>query len=410
MIYLLLALFILLALAVYKLDKSLYGTAVTPTTILILPFIGISLSSLLIGGVLGFVKISPLAIAVWMLWSFIFWASGYFLSIGALKKRISKGNYVLDNPLKIEKVCFVVAFLCITIVLFGLIKAMNSHGGFSALKSEEFTEEFAGRGFTAHALNVLKFLLVYFLYSYKKGKIKVVFIFTILAFLFIYQVKAWILLPFLATIILKSIMGQLNFNLKKAVLYLVAIFGGFFLVYFISLGSSMPFSFVFNHFSGYLFSGILGFSEHLRNNLPVAIDSTVLIKPVTNALNVLLQKDVSTTVSDMWVNINSSLNKGSNVKTLFGSILVFGGFFKGTVYVISLSVFFHLFHIFSTVTKSILIYIVYSYFLSGLFLGWFDIYFNLLFFWELPFICFALIIASKIKFNFTSKNESIALK
>lgn len=411
MAFFLLIIFITFAFIFYKTDKYLYGTFVTPTNMLVFPFLSVCVIILLVGRSLGFVPLGSKAIAIWLLWTSIFWASGFLLNTYLLRRKISPQKYLELRNKDISKLCILIAYFFISIVSFGLFNALKAHGGLSGLSSEEFTQDFASSGLTAHSLNVLKFLVVYFIITYKKNQKKVALVIVVIfTFLFLYQVKTWIFIPIVTAIIYKLLARQLKIDFKKAFYYPIAAFSIFFLVYFISLGSKIPFSFVFNHFFSYLFAGTLGLSEHLEQNLPLNVDFYLLVKPIENLINVVFGSGATDNISDFWVSTNPSNNKNSNVKTLIGGILIYGGLIKGTIYIIVLGFLIHLLQILAVYSRSIFITILYCYYLASLFMGFFDIYFNHLFFWELPVICFALIIASKIKLNLSFRNESVTVK
>jgi hypothetical protein len=137
------------------------------------------------------------------------------------------------------------------------------------------------------------------------------------------------------------------------------------------------------HFGSYLFSGIIGLSRHVELSLPVNIDFSFLILPVENFINLLTHNNISSNVSPFFVTINETAEKVSNVRSYFGTIYIYGGFIKGAALTFLSGSFLYSLYIFAFFKKQIVLILLYSIFLSGLFLGWFDFYYSKLFFYEI---------------------------
>lgn len=387
-------LFILLVLQSFlylKADRAIFGTYITPTTALSLPYLLVLFTHILFHEALQFKPVSAKSILVWNIGTIIYWSGGVLLAKLALKKAVAhpftkvkgldiyvKGLYPLLLSL--------VAFLTL-IMLYSLIKSL-AYFGVQKIYTEEFATRFAGGGLFGYSLIILRFFLVYLLViTNKKNLVANIFIILIIGFNLIYQVKGWLLIPLLAAFLIRFVINdEKKGKISKTVLKRTALFflvgASFFtFFYYLSLGSKMPIQFVFTHFFHYLWSGIIGLSEYLNSDLPIGDLTYQIFNPINNIYNKITGKEMDSVVNPFFFNTYNVYYKGSNVTTFFGSILVSAGYLKSVVIVFIFSFVNYGVLIKFLNNKTIINLVLYSFFLTALFFGWFNFYYQHLLFY-----------------------------
>jgi hypothetical protein len=162
----------------------------------------------------------------------------------------------------------------------------------------------------------------------------------------------------------------------------------------------------FQHFARYIISGVVGLNEHIAQGMPIGIDSDILFMPFVNAINFLQGIPARSVVSSYLVYIDNVQGETSNVKTIFGTILIYGGFFVGTLYVILLGLVSYLSMMISHISKDIWYKFIFGFIMSALFMGWFELYFNNLTLIEVPVYMLLLSQLSKVKFVFKNRKNA----
>lgn len=384
---LVLELFLFVLIDFYK-----YGTLYTPVFFLGTPFMIVLLVAVFVTSRLGFYSVDAYAVVVWCLGLFVFWASGNIFTFAAIKGKIVLPFHGFVCNRYVSTVIRCLSWLFLLLLFLQFVRVYRGVGG---VGSDEFSDKFASHGLAAHCLSLMKFNAAYLCGDIGKRKQTVVIVLLTFVFLFIYNVKGGIILTALVCLFTSFAVNRSKFNVRK-VLFIISI-GVFFFVlsYAISLGEIDLYFIVF-HFLTYIVAGVVGLSQHLVNELPVDIDYLIVIQPVANLVRAVAGIEVVDRVSDYWVVISTVYSKQSNVKTFFGDIFIYAGFIKGLL----LSSFFGLasyfFLVVTIVNKTIVYLVLYFFLASSLMLGWFNFYFNDLFYYEVVVYVVCVVLVSSV--------------
>jgi hypothetical protein len=123
-----------------------------------------------------------------------------------------------------------------------------------------------------------------------------------------------------------------------------------------------------------------------------------LYQPFFNIYYKISGLPLKNVISESVVKIDS-FHSGSNVKTFFGSIYIYGGRIGGIFTSFIWGGFCYLVLISTIRLRNIISFIIYLYIVSALFLGWFDIYFNTIGYYEIMLLGIAWIVCSAILIN-----------
>ncbi len=374
--FLILILFIVEIVILAFLDRILFGTFITPITIISVPYLFIVLLALLIGPDLGFFPFYFPSLWIWIIGLPFFWIPGFFLSTFLLG-RTNNINYPyrVNQNQKLDDMVFKISYFIIIFLFYGFIKSIGKY----RIGTEEFGNVF-GTGLSGHIMLLSKLFYVYLIIVYRKKYLIPILVLT--AFYLSYGSKTWVLVPFFSAIIARILLKKIN--IKFSLLLKMVFFGMlvFYLVYRISLGTYADFTYIYFHFFKYVFAGVLGLSQYSLSSKPVGIDPTLLINPLVNIFNIITNSELQSLPSNIYTNIG--LHFSPNVKTFFGTIYLYGGIGWGMFFSMVFGAFSYLFLVIVIRTKELIYLVVYALIITSLLYGWFDIYLNNLFFYELP--------------------------
>jgi oligosaccharide repeat unit polymerase len=399
--YLILLLLIVEIIFLTILDRILYGTYITPVTVLSIPYLVIVVLAILFAQKLGFLPFNFNSLWIWIIGLPIFWIPSCILSPIFLGKTNVK-NYpysVSENP-KLEKLIVAISYLIIIVLFFGFMKSL----GKSRIATEEFGNVF-GTGISGHVSLISKLFYIYLIVVFRKKYLVPILLLSL--FYLSYGSKTWVLLPFFAAIISRVLLKKIS--LKLSLILKLLFFGMFvfYIVYRIALGSEVDFSYIYLHFLKYVFAGVLGLSQYTSHSGAVGIEPNYLINPIINIINLATHSKLQALPSNVMTYVG--LNFYPNVKTFFGTIYLYGGIGWGIFFTFLFGMVSYLFLVISIKTKELIYLIVYALFLTSLLYGWFDIHFNNLFFYELPVfsILFVIIYPTLIRLRVKSKKVMI---
>ena len=389
---LILFLFVIEIFILIKVDRILFGTFLTPISALSIPYIIIVFLTYLVGPSFGFVEFYYKSILFWMLGLFVFWLPGVLIAIFAIRKtNIYSYPFNFQQTSKSKPTLFL-SYIVIIILILSVIKSMQS----GKIGSPSFQQSF-GTGISGHVLLLSRLLYIYLIIDYSRKNIVPIFLFLVLYLL--YGAKSWILIPTIAGIFARLIIYKKNIQISLIIKIVVSGLILFYLSYRIVLGPNMPFSFAYKHFFTYLFSGTLGWSEYIRQNGEMGIDNLMLINPLVNIYSKISGIKLQSISSDVFTYIGSDAYP--NVKTFFGTIFMYAGIKLGIIYIFICGIVTYLFLTLTIKTGDKMMLALYMLYLSALIFAWFDLYFNNLFFLEVPFIgiIFYLIYSTAHKFR-----------
>jgi hypothetical protein len=387
-----------------RLDKIFYKTYLTPFVVLSVPFLIVTLLAYCFGPLFGFFPLSDKVILIWIIYLFLFWTFGSLLIMSLFRRYI-----IVNEPFGIiryktlfKKLLIFISWLIIAFVLLKLLKTIHKFNGFK-IWEDSFSFYFI-KGIVGHLMVFLTLTLIYFcIIVTKNDKSIKVLIFLILVLLFIYQVKTWIFVPAFVVFFFLLLENRITIKIKSLALSSFMIFFVFLLFYFPSSGFNKnyffdpyTYKFIINHVFFYLFSGVLGFSEHIRAGFKTNIEPAMVFRPFINIFNLITSSGtIKPIVSDLYYHINSNFKLTSNVHTFIGSLIIYSGFKVAGIYLILVSFSLYSLLLLNFINKNIWILIIYLFMLSGLGVGWFNLYFNNLSFIEIPAYCFILALLSE---------------
>lgn len=375
-------------------DYHKYGTIYTPALFLGFPFAVILTLAVLLGPHIGFYPVREYAIVIWCLGLGIFWTSGNFFTFAVIPTKVVSPFANIKSNSSITACIRLISWVFLLFLLISFIRSYLHHGNIS---SEGFSRDFAGGGIAAHSLSLIKFNIAYLIAARDTQKIqsRFIVIFSFI-FLFLYNVKGGLFITVLVSLFSVYLTSQSKVSISKLFSIILAGIIIFSISYKIALGDNLRLDFLVYHFFTYLFAGILGLGEHLRQGLPTNIDFLLVIQPVINIYNFLTGGEIVNTLSSFWVPISDIHAKQSNVKTFFGDIYLYSGMLKGMLFISFLGLLSYFFLALTIIQKSFMYLILYLFMISSFMLGWFSYYFNSLFYYEVIVYAFIVILFSKI--------------
>jgi len=387
-------------------DYYKYSTVFTPALFLGAPFAFVLFLAVFVCSSHGFFPVTESAVALWCLGLFLFWLSGSLVTFAVIKGRVA----FLCSKIATDKyVTLLVRCLSWVFIFVLLLSFVRSYSTYGTIGGDDFSEAFASHGIAAHCLSLLRVNAAFLagVNDEKRFQNTIIILLTFV-FLVLYNVKGGIILTALVCLFSRQIMSRSKINLFKIFILVVLGISFFVLSYLISLGS-IDLDFIVVHFFAYVISGVVGLSEHLRHHLPVDYDVSLIFQPLRNIYDYITGGEVAETLSDFWVTTSIVYAKKSNVKTFFGAIYIYAGFMKGALIVSILGLSSYCILICTVILRRLLFLILYLFIISSFMLGWFDFYFNGLFYYEM--VLYILFITSmgymlKLLFGKTSGCES----
>lgn len=404
MLYLAAILFGLEILLFLLVDRKIFNTIYTPIGFLGIPFVAVVAMSVLLGNRIGFLQTDAYTIVIFIYGIALFWIPGMLLSICTINNTIEAWPFALIHfDTLVSRVVKVVSCIFLLIVSVGFALTYLRYG---KIGSDSFSSAFAGGGLVGHSLSMMKYNSAYLFASERRVTFGTFFIFfATLVYLMIYNVKGWVIITLLVALISRHLLKQSPVNFTK-ILAVVALGTVIFTVsYVIALGNVDP-EFLFNHFFHYLFAGVVGLSEHLRTGVATDYDFFMLFQPVRNMVYFILGREAERSVSELWVNIHFLVPRESNVKTFFGDIIVFGGFWKGSIVVMCVGLGSYALLLFALLKRSGVVLLLYLFFAVSLAFGWFSYYFSSLFYYEVVLYVFLILLGTNfLKFLMNARRN-----
>jgi hypothetical protein len=302
------------------------------------------------------------------------------------------------------------------ICAYFIYRAGTSLGSFV---SEDF-ESTLTYGVPGHTFAILVSLMPFVLKTYHSNKNKLIFalLVIILALLFMKQVKYWVMIPFVWMVWYSIVSGYIKLSFKTSLVLSIVIvsllMGFFFLVYFMKVifssdNQSVDYLVVLNdimiHFFGYLYSGILTFSIYIQQgyyNSLCAQDFLGLFAGPINIINLFIGEGLSNLeLNRPFVTLNNYSGTVGNVPSLWGTLLMAGGYYSFVLYFVLM----FLVSMLQWLSRySDLSLIIYTFLTSFLFFSWFDYYYYLLMPFEVSMLCIF------FYFIFEKRNRILFLK
>ena len=389
-------------------DKKVYGNYLSPVAILSFPLICIILLSLLTGKILDFKPLSNEILLISIVGIAVFWSGSLFWSIIIPEPQLIKTASLFKNDNKqtvfpLKNIILILSWFIIVIMSYSFIFTFLKFNSISSIGTDEFVYNYSGKGFTGHVMVLGIFTLIYLIGMVKKyDYFTIITIILLIILLILQQVKTWLYVPIIAGIILR-IYNQRKIKVKLyhiiellLIIVILFVFSYYFAAIYNKGSFGERFIKVIQHMFSYIFSGILGFGEHINNNLDIGKYPQYLLMPFINIWNYLSGGEIKGVVSDYHVMIDNKNIVDVNVKTFFGTIYIYAGAWWGLIYTVTLSLVLYFNWIMSALSKNYWVVVLYAFLSSPLVIGWFDFYYNQLTFIELPFIIICFMLINKI--------------
>lgn len=388
-IILAISLALIVTLLIIRFERKIHKTYLTPTVLLIVPFVAVCLTWLIVGYPLGFIQPSAEGILFLKLCFFLFWVGGIFATFASPKKffgirvpTISKRGLVWTKRLSLIMLLALVSGLVYYVIKFGVSAAWGAYA----------LEETYGRGLTGH-IRILSHIPFIVLCSYLSSKDRwgwAICIAMLLCYL-AYPVRSWTILPLVSAVISRHLV--LKWRPRVAtVLWVIlagyAIFLGSYVLAFWVRGGLLDWAitlrFVNYHILTYLFSGLLAFGQVFENYGPPswAQQPELLFSSLVNIYRVVFTGEpLLNPVNPNFVVIHPELGKAVNVYTLFGSVWFHLGAGYTLFFAFFLGIFIYLLWKIAGSSNSPYLFAASCFWLTALVFGWFEYYY-----WHLPFV------------------------
>ena len=392
------------AVLLFLLEKKMWRTGCTPLNFLMLPYVAVLGVTLLLSGHLGLDEFYYPSLIPWIIglplfaipgWLF-FWAERRFAA-GNIKGDpweitacgISQ-NGNLDYPRKAYRFEIILAVAILITLSVRLIIFLAQ--GYGMIGNEAFGKLFAGKGWAGHLLLVSTALLMLLLFDNRRWLTWMIVAF-ILFFLFVYQVKSWIILPLLAVFFALWITQRIRLNLRR-VFYVgagvtVVFFASYLLIYLAgnrffpeatSLGAQLKaISGLFVH---YLTSGTLGLSTDMQQGILEEPSLQHIFTPFYNFWYTVTGQPMVAGINEEFLYTGIAR---TNVRGFFGTLFVFtrptGFALCCLLFGTGCQLFFRWFRRYQNTCSTLL----YAWTCTVLFMGWFDFLPYLSNVFEIPF-------------------------
>lgn len=390
--------FILEVVLLAYLEMKAWKTIYTPLNFLMFPYAFILLLSILISGNFGFVEFYYPSVVIWCCGLLLFAMPSQLFAFILQKHQI---NLKCKLPTD-EKMPKLLAFISAIIILLFMFRLYSMLGSSHNFASEEFGEEFAGRGFWGHLRQLsLPILIIAIYYVNSKNAWLWLIIIPILFVAILYNVKGWVIIPCLSGIMLRICMGKtkLRFSVILGVVLGAIIFfaGSYILTLTVAgdseLGEEVLF-FIFRNIVHYLTSGVLGLSVDMQKDFPDAGGFELLIAQFINIGRLFTgDSEMLSAINPLFYNTGVNL---TNVRTMFGTIFINSSYLTFIVYILTLSSSIYLLKLATLRFNNIFLYAAYFLECGFLFMGWFDSYFYSLSSVEIPLLSLMLMLLCKI--------------
>lgn len=391
-------------------DRKVFANYFSPVIILSYPILIVITITFFFGSLMGFRPLSSSLFLLMIIGILIFWLGSFFWSVIIPRKIIDKiilnfSKSDIDISSKSKNGFLIFSWIVILYLGYSFVIAYFKYNSIRALATDDFTYAFAGSGIAGHLMGLTILLLIFFIGVVKKKDYFILLTISVLLLMeVLYQVKTWLYIPIIGGILFRVFSKRkVKIKVPTVIVFVIIVMLLFGLTYLFAMYNKKNVDFLdkiqllFKHFMGYVFAGVLGFGEHMKEQMPVGVCPKALVMPFINLYHFLTGSKVTGVVSSYHVFIDKKCLVDVNVKTFFGTILINGGYVISGIYVFFLSLILYLLWIVASITKNYLLIILYVFMVSALAIGWFDFYYNQLPFLELPVYLVLLIFLTNIK-------------
>ena len=388
-------------------ERKLWGTWFTPLNCLSVPYAVVLAVCLCISGNMGFVPFYYPSVWVWVVGLAVFFVPSCILGLlqrrrnGKTCESVTAKEFTL-SPFTLRILEYITwgIFALFIFWFFYLAYTKDMMPG-----GETFAQEWAGHGFFGHLFTLLMGLNIFWMFAADKDHKRYwLYVLGFFGVALLYLVKGWFLAPMAAGLLLRLLTGKSKFGLKVV---LVSVFTGlafFFATYWMTMylaaaDNNIPksrtqqagykaevSSFIGKHAVTYMTAGVYGLSEDLAQNTLEEWEPEKIYAPFVNIGKVVSgDKDYASHLNDKFIQITEN-DSGSNVRSFFGTLYVFLGFWHALAYVLVFSCLMYGLFSFALKAGKVFFLGLLCWFEASMLMGWFDITANNLSFITIP--CF----------------------
>jgi len=308
-------------------EKITMKNLITPSIVLGIPLLIAVLLNALFSRSLGFHGVGLKSVLFIVVNLFLFVLVGQIIrAMFTRNKKLVFRNRHITQYLKLN---FLVKFIALVSIILSarVILGELLGAGIYLIGSKDFLSAY-GSGITAHIRNFSMFSFFYFGYDWANRKNKTSLLISILLLLsvIVYQAKYQLIWIILGLIYLLYFEGKIKFTIKRVLSISVILFLSFSIVYVISLGSRLGFSYVLSkdfmvflakHFYFYITSSTQALDLLLDNTSLMTNDIRYFIMVPYNIYAKLYNLEFVNIIHGF---VAVSTDKMTNVYTMFGSI------------------------------------------------------------------------------------------
>lgn len=369
------------------LEYRAWHTFYTPLCALMLPYVAVLLITISIAGEFGFVRFNYDSIYVWIFGLPLFALPSYVASALLQHCHLPVKTPIKDDQDSLSPIIIAIGIILVASLLFKLYQTI-SHG-FNLFGTEEFTEEFSGKGIWAHLREMIMPILIMSLYYVKKKDYLLWgLIALMLVIQFSYMVKGAIIIAVVSALLLRLYAGKTRMNITLVLGVIAGAILVFYMIYMVIplLGNDGEANmnlveFIARHFVHYFTSGTLGWSYDLDQGMPDHNDFSYILSPFVNIYNALSGNELLSPVNKIYWNTGISY---TNVRTFFGTLCIYSNAIEFVTYTIVISSFIYVWKVLGVLFQNIYIHTILFYYCGLLAMGWFEFYFFHLSFIEIP--------------------------
>ncbi len=383
-------------------EKKLWKTVYTPLNILMIPYAFVAAYTMLLSRSDSVADFFYPSLCIWIIGLPLFAFPSWLLALYLKKKeRLSARQtapFKTDIPMRFMNI------LSITLVgMFMLRLVYMLHTSEHAFGTDEFGNEFCGNGIWGHLHRVLHVLVIFYIYKFdKEHKYYLLILAGMFLVTFLYGVKAWIIVPFIAGMMMRIYTGKtkLKFSLiLYVVLFAVAVF---YISYFLSLligrgdkaaDVSVIADYVLKAFNHYVISGVMGLSQDMELGILEEPHFGYVVANVQNVFSVITGDEIISANNEVF--INNGLT-ASNVRTFFGTVYINTDALQFVMMILIYSSFSYAMMLWAQRSNSLFVNMVHFFYMAMLFMGWFDHYYFHILMFEFPFWVFAIYFSLKL--------------
>ena len=372
-------------------EKKLWKTVYTPLNILMIPYAFVAAYTMLISGSYGVAEFYYPSLCVWMLGIPLFaapgWLMAFWLRRSGAELTPPSGVFRTDIPMR-----FINVLSMVLVAVFILRLVFMLQYSEYAFGTDEFGNEYCSRGVWGHLHRVLHVLVIFYIYKFDRTHKYYLLILLAMFFVtFLYGVKAWIIVPFLAGMIMRIYTGKTKMKLSLVVYVVLFAIAVFYITYFISLfigrgdkaaDLSVIAGYIFKAFNHYVISGVMGLSQDLQLGILEEPHFEYLVANVQNILSFFTGDEIISANNEVF--INNGLT-ASNVRTFMGTVFINADAVRFALMIMLYSSLLYAMMIWARKSNSLFVNIVHYFYMAMLFMGWFDHYFFHLLVFEFPF-------------------------